>query len=153
MDKTFKVDEDLIAFERRMEFLQDAVLSKMDLSDAPLDDEDSESEEDVGDSSMDCETSILTEDNPAADSGSTPGVDNKTTGVQADDFDMDDFWGEQLTENAVNFQVSPYVSKDVLTADSTGLKLLSLTDSLSPDQKTNITAALEAPPKYKELVK
>ena len=63
MDKTFKVDEDLIAFERRMEYLQDAVLSKMDLSDAPLDDEDSESEEDVGDSNMDCETSIFTEEN------------------------------------------------------------------------------------------
>ena len=152
MDKTFKVDEDLIAFERRMEYLQDAVLSKMDLSDAPLDDEDSESEEDVGDSSMDCETSISTEENSTADSVATPGVDNKTTEVQADNSDMDDFWDEQLEANNINFQVSPYVSKDVLTADSTGLKLLSLTDSLSPDQKTDITTALEAPPKYKVVV-
>ena len=117
MDKTFKVDEDLIAFERRMEFLQDAVLSKMDLSDAPLDDEDSESEEDVGDSSMDCETSISTEDNPTADSRATPGVDNETAEVQADNFDMDDFWGEQLAADPVTLQVSPYVSEDVLTAD------------------------------------
>ena len=113
MDKTFKVDEDLIAFERRMEFLQDAVLSKMDLSDAPLDNEDSESEEDVGDSSI----SISTEDNPTADSRATPGVDNETAEVQADNFDMDDFWGEQLAADPVTLQVSPYVSEDVLTAD------------------------------------
>lgn len=113
MDKTFKVDEDLIAFERRMEYLQDAVLSRMDLSDAPLDDDDSESEEDIGDSSM----SISTEDNPTADSRATPGVDNETAEVQADNFDMDDFWGEQLAADPVTLQVSPYVSEDVLTAD------------------------------------
>ena len=91
MDKTFKVDEDLIAFERRMEYLQDAVLSKMDLSDAPLDDEDSESEEDVGDSSMDCDTSISTEENSTANSKATPSVDNKTTEIQANNSDVDDF--------------------------------------------------------------
>ena len=152
MDKTFKVDEDLIAFERRMEYLQDAVLSKMDLSDAPLDDEDSESEEDVGDSSMDCETSISTEESSTADSEATPGVDDKTTEIQANNSDMDKFWDEQFTANPINFQVSPYVSRDVLTADGTGLELLSLTDSLSPSQKTDIATALEAPPKYKLVV-
>ena len=114
MDKTFKVDEDLIAFERRMEYLQDSVLSKIDLSDAPIDDDDSESEEDVGDSSMDCETSISTEDNLTANSEATPGVDNKTTEVQADNSDMDKFWVKQLTADDINFQVSPYVSKEVL---------------------------------------
>ena len=46
MDKEFKVDDDLIAFERRMEFLQGSVLQKMDLGDAPSDDENSESDED-----------------------------------------------------------------------------------------------------------
>ena len=102
MDKTFKVDEDLIAFERRMEYLQDSVLSKMDLSDAPLDDEDSESEEDVGDSSMDCETSISTEENSTADSEATPGVDDKTTEIQANNFDTDDFWDKQFTSTTDN---------------------------------------------------
>ena len=103
MDKTFKVDEDLIAFERRMEYLQEAVLSKMDLGDDPLDDEDSESEEDVGDSNMDCETSILTEENSGANSGAPPGVDDETTEIQADNSDMDKFWDEQLTADNINF--------------------------------------------------
>ena len=65
---------------------------------------------------------------------------------------MDEFWDKQFTANPINFQVSPYVSRDVLTADDTGLELLSLTDSLSPGQKTNIATALEAPPKYKLVV-
>ena len=35
VNQTFEVDEDLESFERKMYFLENSVMTKMDLSDAP----------------------------------------------------------------------------------------------------------------------
>ena len=97
MDKTFKVDDDLLAFERRMEFLQKSVLTKMDLSDAPLDDEDSRSEKEVV-SGMDCDAGVSTGENltmvhertqEAAGCHVTTDNDEEMTEGQVGDCDMD----------------------------------------------------------------
>ena len=138
MDKTFKVDDGLTAFERRMEFLQESVLNKMDLSDAPLDDEDSSSDEEVGNSNMARDTPASTEETlamapkkpeEAAGCEVTTDVDIEVQENQVSDCNMDSS-EERLTTDK-NMREASAISEVTVDFDDLFLQEASLLPYMS----------------------